>query len=97
MAKLTTKQRNALPSSEFAIPSERKYPINDASHKKNAKARASEMKNKGVISASTKSKIDSKANRGESVEVERASLLFYNSTNHRIPDFFSNNNLLSAW
>jgi hypothetical protein len=37
MAKLTTKQRNALPSSEFAIPSERKYPINDASHKKDAR------------------------------------------------------------
>lgn len=62
MAKLTTKQRNSLPSSEFAIPSKRKYPINDASHRKNAKARASEMKNKGVISASTKAKINSKAN-----------------------------------
>lgn len=62
MAKLTSKQRNSLPSSAFAIPSERKYPINDASHAKNAKARASEMQNKGVISEKTKAKIDNKAN-----------------------------------
>jgi hypothetical protein len=66
MAKLTTKERNALPSSEFAIPSERKYPINDANHRRAAKSRASEMKNKGVISGKTKYMIDNKANRGES-------------------------------
>lgn len=32
MAKLTTKQRNKLPSSAFAEPEDRKYPINDQSH-----------------------------------------------------------------
>lgn len=63
MTKLTTKARNKLPKSEFAIPSKRAYPIPDAAHAKNAKARASEMENKGVISASTKAKIDSKANK----------------------------------
>ena len=61
MAKLTSKERDALPDSAFAIPSERKYPINDASHKRNAKARASEMENKGVISSKIKSMIDKKA------------------------------------
>lgn len=61
MAKLTTKERNALPAKDFAIPSERKYPIEDASHRKNAKARASEMEDKGDISKSTESKIDAKA------------------------------------
>jgi hypothetical protein len=69
MVKLTTKQRNALPDSAFAIPSERKYPVNDASHARNAKARASEMENKGVISKKTKAKIDAKADHRERHEV----------------------------
>lgn len=63
MAKLTTKARNKLPKSEFALPKERKYPIEDKAHAKNAKARASQMEEKGKISASTKSKIDAKANK----------------------------------
>jgi len=64
MAKLTTKQRNALPDSAFALPSQRKYPIMDESHRKNAKARASQQANKGNISAATKSKIFKKADIG---------------------------------
>ena len=42
MAKLTTKERNALPSSDFAEPKSRKYPIEDASHARNALARVSQ-------------------------------------------------------
>lgn len=61
MAKLTTKGRNALPAKDFAEPKERKYPIEDAAHRKNAKARASEMENKGDISKREESKIDAKA------------------------------------
>lgn len=68
MAKLTSKERNALPDSAFAIPSERKYPINDASHRQNAKARASEMENKGIISSKTEKKIDAKADHREAHE-----------------------------
>lgn len=41
MAKLTSKQRNALPSSTFAL-SGRRYPIPDKSHAKNALARVSQ-------------------------------------------------------
>jgi hypothetical protein len=41
MAKLHAAARNALPAKSFAIPSERKYPIEDRSHAANAKARAS--------------------------------------------------------
>lgn len=63
MSKLTTKERNALPSSAFALPGERKYPIQDASHKQNALARASEMANKGKISKATEAKIDKKARK----------------------------------
>lgn len=62
MAKLSTKQRKKLPKSEFAGP-DRSYPVNDKSHARNAKARASEMENKGKLSESSKNKIDAKADR----------------------------------
>jgi hypothetical protein len=42
MAPLTTKSRNALPSSAFAGPG-RSYPINDPSHARNALARVSQF------------------------------------------------------
>lgn len=41
MAKLTTAQRRAIPSEDFAGP-DRSYPINDASHARNALARVSQ-------------------------------------------------------
>ncbi len=63
MAKLTEKDRKKLPKKMFALPGERKYPIEDKAHAKNAKARASEMEHKGKISPATKAKIDAKANK----------------------------------
>jgi predicted RNase H-like nuclease (RuvC/YqgF family) len=42
MAKLTSKQRNALPDSAFAGP-HRSFPVNDPSHARNALARASQF------------------------------------------------------
>lgn len=56
-------QRNALPASKFALPAERKYPVDTHNRAANAKARASEMENQGRISPSTEAKIDAKANR----------------------------------
>ena len=41
MAPLTSKKRNSLPSSSFAGP-DRSYPIENASHARNALARASQ-------------------------------------------------------
>lgn len=41
MAKLTSAERNALPADEFAGP-DRTYPVPDASHARNALARASQ-------------------------------------------------------
>lgn len=38
MARLTAAQRNALPSSAFADPAHRAYPMNDAGHIKAAKS-----------------------------------------------------------
>lgn len=63
MAKLTSKSRNSLPSSKFGLPGERKYPMNNASHAANAKARATQQVNAGNLSPASKSKIDAKANR----------------------------------
>lgn len=63
MANLTAKSRNALPKSDFAMPGERKYPMQDRSHAANAKSRAQQQYNKGNISKSTLSKIDAKANK----------------------------------
>lgn len=42
MAKLTSRKRNRMRSSSFAIPSERKYPINDKAHARNALARVAQ-------------------------------------------------------
>lgn len=41
MAKLTSKERNAIPGKEFAGP-DRSYPIEDESHARNALARVSQ-------------------------------------------------------
>lgn len=40
MAKLDAATRNALSTKEFAIPSERKFPIENENHARNALARA---------------------------------------------------------
>jgi hypothetical protein len=42
MSKLTTKQRNALPDKDFAGPN-RSYPIQNASHARNALSRVSQF------------------------------------------------------
>ena len=41
MAVLTTQQRKNMPDSTYALPDERKYPIPDESHARNALARVS--------------------------------------------------------
>lgn len=63
MAKLNAKQRNALPDADFALPAERKYPIEDKTHARNAKSRASEEERKGLISKSTEEEIDQRADQ----------------------------------
>jgi predicted RNA-binding protein associated with RNAse of E/G family len=63
MSKLTTKQRNDLPDSAFALPG-RKYLIVDESHARNALARASEGLHKGWI---TKADYDTIVRKAHSV------------------------------
>lgn len=63
MAKLTANKRNKLPKSDFGLPGQEKYPMPNKAHAANAKARATQMVNKGKLSSSSKAKIDAKANR----------------------------------
>jgi len=44
LAELSEKKRDDLPKDEFAFPKERKEPLNDASHVRNAVARFDQVK-----------------------------------------------------
>jgi hypothetical protein len=61
MAKLTEKKRDSIKDSKFGLPEERKYPMPDESHARNAKARASQQVKKGNLSKADEKKIDRKA------------------------------------
>lgn len=63
MTRLTDKQRDKLPDEQFGLPDERKYPMPDKSHARNAKARAAQQEEKGTISAREERKIDTKADK----------------------------------
>ena len=60
---LNAAKRKRIPTSEFGLPGSRKYPMPDRSHAANAKARATQMENKGKLSAGEASKIKAKANK----------------------------------
>lgn len=55
--------RKALRASSFGLPGQRKYPMPDKAHAANAKARATQMVNKGKLSPGAAAKIKAKANR----------------------------------
>lgn len=59
--KLDTAQRRALPAKDFAGP-DRSYPVNDASHARDALARVAQAKNAGRMSAGRAANIRAKAN-----------------------------------
>jgi hypothetical protein len=63
MAKLTTSKKKAEPKSDFGLPEQRKYPMPDEAHARNAKARASQAEHAGKLSAADKKKIDTKADK----------------------------------
>jgi|HubBroStandDraft_5_1064220.scaffolds.fasta_scaffold568444_2 hypothetical protein len=72
MAKLTTRAREKIPATEFGEPKERKYPMPDKAHAANAKARASQMANKGDMPKATEKKIDAKADKVLGRNADRA-------------------------
>jgi hypothetical protein len=61
MTKLTAKKRKQIPAKEFAEPKKGAYPIEDKSHARNAKARASQAAKAGRMSEREESAIDKKA------------------------------------
>ncbi len=69
MSKLTSKGRNALPTSKFAGP-DRSYPVDTKGRATAAKGRATQAVEAGRMSKGQESKIDAKANKvlGEKLE-----------------------------
>lgn len=63
MGRLNAEERREVPTREFGLPGQRKYPMPDRSHAENAKARATQMVKRGKLSAASAAKIRSKANR----------------------------------
>ena len=63
MAELRAAARSKLPEGKFGLPGSRKYPMPDKSHAQNAKARATQMVNKGKLSPASAARIRAKANR----------------------------------
>lgn len=60
---ITAKKRKSLESSQFGLPSQKKYPVDTRARAANAKARASQMEAKGLLSSGQKAQIDAKANK----------------------------------
>lgn len=68
MARLSYKKRARMPKREFALPSRRNrgkggFPINNASHARNALARAAQGLKHGTLSSSEAAKIRAKVHR----------------------------------
>jgi hypothetical protein len=63
MAKLDAHDRNNLSAKDFAEPGKRAYPIEDKTHARNAKARASQAVRAGRMSKAEEAEIDRKADR----------------------------------
>jgi hypothetical protein len=60
---LNAARRNRLPSSKFALPGRRAYPIDTKARARNAKARASQQYNKGNLSRRALGLINARADR----------------------------------
>ena len=63
MAQLSRRRRKKLRKNQFALPGSRRFPVYDRAHAANAKARATQMYNKGKISKSTRDKVHARANK----------------------------------
>ena len=61
MVDLPTNERNTLADKVFGLPEKRTYPVPDANHARNAKARAAEEYNRGNLSSAERARIDRKA------------------------------------
>jgi hypothetical protein len=60
---MTAVKEHQLPARAFGLPAERKYPMPDPAHAKNAKARATQQFKKGNLTARERDQIHRKADR----------------------------------
>jgi hypothetical protein len=63
MALLTAFARKKIPTSQFALSGQRKYPIEDKAHARNAISRAAQQRNAGNLSSAQAATIIAKARR----------------------------------
>ncbi|MBS1085305.1 hypothetical protein [Gluconobacter sphaericus] len=63
MSHLTQEERNALPDSAFGLPEKRAYPIDTRARASNAKARATQEYERGLLTAEERNRIDQAADQ----------------------------------
>ncbi|MBS1104321.1 hypothetical protein JK202_15135 [Gluconobacter sp. Dm-62] len=63
MTHLTQKERDNLPDSAFGLPEKRAYPIDTRARASNAKARATQEYERGLLTAEERDQIDKAADR----------------------------------
>jgi hypothetical protein len=63
MSSLSAKRRKRLPASKFALPKQRKFPVDTPARAANAKARATQGVKKGTLSKSAAAKVRARANK----------------------------------
>ena len=61
--RLTSAERRGIPSVLFGLPGQRKYPMPDSSHAKNAKGRARQQLNRGNLGTADYFRVVKKANK----------------------------------
>ncbi len=61
MSHLTQEERDALPDSAFGLPEKRAYPIDTRARASNAKARATQEYERGLLTAEERDRIDKAA------------------------------------
>ena len=63
MARLKSATRNRLPASDFGLPGQRKYPMEDRTHQIKAEELATKEENAGKLSPTQAARIRAKAKR----------------------------------
>ncbi|MBM3098351.1 hypothetical protein JRX38_10055 [Gluconobacter cerinus] len=63
MSKLTKAERDSLPDDEFGLPEKRAYPVDTKARARNAKARATQELERGLLTPEERNEIDQAADR----------------------------------
>ena len=63
MSKLTKEERDSLPDDDFGLPEKRAYPVDTKARAQNAKARAAQELERGLLTPEERNEIDQAADR----------------------------------